>query len=229
MTGLHLDWCSYEAAKYAVEHWHYSRVLPAGKLVKIGAWEDGQFIGCVLFGRGANNHIGSPYGLEQIQVCELVRVALKEHKSPVSKIAAFSIKMLKRHSTNLRLIVSYADPEQNHNGAIYQAMNWVYVGISQGQKEYLIEGKVTHKRSVSSKYGTRGLEKLKAMGVNADYAHLQWKHKYLFPLDDAMRKQIEPLRKPYPKRERGEIDNAPQSNAETEGASPIRSLLQVKE
>ena len=58
-----------------------------------------------------------------------------------------------------------------------------------------------------------------------EYRDLEPKHKYLFPLDDAMRKQIEPLRKPYPKRERGEIDNAPQSNAETEGASPIRSLL----
>jgi len=36
-----------------------------------------------------------------------------------------------------------------------------------------------------------------------------------------MRKQIEPLRKPYPKRERGEIDNAPGTNPETEDARSI--------
>ena len=52
--NLHLDWCSYEAAKYAVEHWHYSHSLPIGKLVKIGVWEDDQFIGAVVFGYGAN-------------------------------------------------------------------------------------------------------------------------------------------------------------------------------
>ena len=224
-VDLKLDWCSYEAAKFAVEHWHYSGVLPAGKLVKIGVWEESKYIGCVIFGRGANNNIGNPYGLTQLNVCELVRIALTTHKTPVSKIAAFAIKMLKKQSPDLRLIVSYADPEQGHNGSVYQAMNWAYVGKSQAQREYLIDGEIVHKRSVSSKYGARGLEKLKQAGINADYAHVQYKYKYLFPLDDAMRKQIEPLRKPYPKRERGETDNAPQSNAETEGASPIRSLL----
>jgi hypothetical protein len=95
---------------------------------------------------------------------------------------------------------------------------------TQAQKGYLIDGVVTHKRSISSKFGTDGLAKLKAMGVNADYIHVQYKYKYLFPLDDAMRNQIEPLRKPYPKRVQGEIDNAPQTNVETEGASPICTL-----
>ena len=52
------------------------------------------------------------------------------------------------------------------------------------------------------------------------------KYKYLFPLDDAMRKQIEPLRKPYPKRGRGETDSASQSNEKTGGASPTRPLLE---
>jgi hypothetical protein len=44
------------------------------------------------------------------------------------------------------------------------------------------------------------------------------------PLDNETRKQIEPLRKPYPKRGRGEIDNALHTNAETGGASPTRPL-----
>jgi hypothetical protein len=39
-VDLKVDFCSYEAAKYAVEHWHYSKTMPAGKTVKIGAWED---------------------------------------------------------------------------------------------------------------------------------------------------------------------------------------------
>jgi hypothetical protein len=230
MTGLRLDWCSYEAAKYAVEHWHYSRTVPAGKLIKVGAWESGQFIGCVIFGRGANNQIGNPYKLEQIEVCELVRIALKEHAAPVSKIASIAIKMLKKQSPALRLIVSYADPEQNHNGSIYQAMNWIYIGASQAQREYLIEGKITHKRTISSKFGTQGLKKLKEMGIDADYAHVQWKHKYLYSLDAAMRAQILPHAKPYPKRGQGETDNAAIPNSKLAAqVRPVRSELKIVE
>ncbi len=47
------------------------------------------------------------------------------------------------------------------------------------------------------------------------------KHKYLMPLDDAMRKRIEPLRKPYPKRAPVEGDAVPPLNG---GAAPTRTL-----
>lgn len=85
-----------------------------------------------------------------------------------------------------------------------------------------------HKRTASSLYGTASPERIKQMtGRRVEYGPIQWKHTYYLPLDDAMRKQITPLAKPYPKRvtrDRGEIDNAPHSNAETEDASSIRSL-----
>jgi hypothetical protein len=45
---LKLDWCSHEAAKYACEHWHYSKCVPKQKTVKIGVWENSVFIGCVI-------------------------------------------------------------------------------------------------------------------------------------------------------------------------------------
>jgi len=93
--GLRVEWCSFAGARYAVTRWHYSRVMPAGKSVKIGAWEDGRFIGAVIFGHGANNNIGSPYGLEQTEVCELVRVALDTHKTPTSRIVAIAMRMLR--------------------------------------------------------------------------------------------------------------------------------------
>lgn len=220
-VDLRLDWCSYEAAKFAVEHWHYSKCMPAGSTVKVGVWENKIFIGVVLFSHGASANIGSEYGLSQFEVCELTRIALNNHITTVSKIAAFSIKMLKRQSEKLRLIVSFADPRQGHAGGVYQAMNWLYSGITNPQPDVMYNGKRMHKRSAVSMFGS-----LKNV-VGLTYTELVYKHKYLFPLDDAMRKQIEPLRKPYPKRERGETDNAPQSNAETEGASPIRSLLEV--
>lgn len=128
MTNLRIDWATHAAAKFACEHFHYSKSLPAGKSVKVGAWEDDQFIGVVIFSRGATQHIGSPYGLTQKECCELTRVALTKHKSFVSEILAKALKFLKEKSPNIQLVVSYADVEQNHHGGIYQATNWVYEG-----------------------------------------------------------------------------------------------------
>src|SRR5574337_1147184 len=93
---LKLNWCSFEAAEYAVKHWHYSHAMPAGKLIKIGVWEDNKFIGAVIFGRGANNHLLMPYGLDVTEGCELVRVALKEHQTTVTKIISIAIRLLKK-------------------------------------------------------------------------------------------------------------------------------------
>jgi hypothetical protein len=56
---------------------------------------------------------------------------------------------------------------------------------------------------------------------------LMGKYRYLMPLDAAMRAQIAPLAKPYPKKESrglGETDNAPRTNEETGGARPTNPL-----
>ena len=224
-VSLRLDWCSHEAAKYAVEHWHYSRCMPSGKIVKIGVWENASFIGCVIFGHGAIYRIGDPYGLSQTECVELVRIALANHKTPVSRIGAVAIKMLQKQSKGLRLIVSYADPKEGHNGAIYQAMNWVYVGNNPAPWKK-VKGETVHPRTLYARYGTHSLSYIQEhIDRSAEIVEMPGKYKYLNPLDAAMRAQIEPLRKPYPKRGLGETDNAPGSNPETGGASPTSPLL----
>lgn len=226
---LRLDWCSHEAAKYAVMNWHYSRKMPAGKLVKIGVWESGQFIGCVIFGRGANNNIGTAYKVSQTQVCELVRVALTVHISPVSRVVATAVRMLRKHSPGLRVIVSYADPAQDHHGGIYQAMNWLYVGSSRPQRELRVAGEFMHKRVASSRWGTASPEQIRKMtGLDVEYGPVEWKHTYLYPLDDAMRDQIAPLAKPYPKRQNsraeGVASDTPGDHPGEGGAVPTSAL-----
>src|SRR3990167_586456 len=93
---LRLDWCSHAAAKYAVEHWHYSKCLPASKSEYIGVWENEKFIGAVTFGCGAGNITkGTLYGLPGMQMAELTRVALSKHETTVSRIVAVALKMVK--------------------------------------------------------------------------------------------------------------------------------------
>ena len=203
---LKIDWATHKAAKYACENWHYSKCMPVGKIIKVGAWENGKFIGVVLFSRGANNRIGMPYGLEQTEICELTRVALKKHECFVSQVLAEAIRFLKKKSPNLQMIVSYADCEQGHKGGIYQATNWIYEGKTKGERYFVVNGKKTHPKSLHSKYKNKysdfsqSLKWIrKYVDVNASEYITVGKHKYLMPLNKKMRKKILCLHKPYPK------------------------------
>jgi hypothetical protein len=185
---LRLDYCSHEACKYAVEHWHYSQTMPAGKMVRIGVWEHDKFIGVVLFSRGASPHLGTKFNLTQYELCELTRVALTKHETPVSRIVAIAIKLLRKVAPGLKLIISFADPQQGHVGGIYQAGNWLYTGTSPSTTEYLVDGKWKHHRSAFAKSG--------------EHHHYQKriapeKHRYVIPLDKALLATIPVL--PYPK------------------------------
>ena len=70
-VDLRVDWCEHKAAMYAVTHWHYSKSMPTPPVLKVGAWENGMFVGVVLFSRGANKNVGSFAGLTNLEVCEL--------------------------------------------------------------------------------------------------------------------------------------------------------------
>ena len=197
-VDLRVDWCSYQAAKYAVEHWHYSRTMPVSKRVYIGAWENRVFIGAIVFALGATPTLGSKYNLTMWECCELVRVALNAHASPVSQIVTKAIKLLKSQSDGLRLIVSFADPFHGHNGSIYQAMNWIYTGQTTTVDTWTVNGKLIHRRAYTGV--NYGAPKQK-LPQNAKRVTVPAKHRYLYPLDRAMRKQIAPLAQPYPKRD----------------------------
>lgn len=202
-ADLRIDWATHAAAKYACEHWHYSATLPPSKTAKIGAWEDGKFIGAVVFGVGATSDLCKRHGIRKEQGCELVRVALTVHRSPVSMVVARAIKVIRNKYPGLRLCVSFADPEQGHVGGIYQAMNWIYSGTTSVSDEYLYKGKRWHGRAFRHKY--KGLEHHTDVKIVKGSA----KHRYLMPLDDEMRAKIAPLAKPYPKRDKQAMAESP--------------------
>lgn len=228
---LRIDWATHEAAKYAVENWHYSKSLPVPPLVKIGAWEDGKFIGTVIFSRGASPALLAPYGLKQTEGCELTRVAFRGHVAPISRILALAIKWLKKNSPKLRLIVSFADPMQNHHGGIYQANGWLYSGQSAPSVEWKDKaGNKWHGRQVSKTGVTRQFGNLRASPKISDCEKINCpgKHRYLLALDHEMKQKIEPMRKQYPKRAGSKVAVAPAFHAGEGGAEPT-SALQKKE
>jgi len=198
---LNIDWATHEAAKYACENWHYSQRMPKSKLVKFGVWENNKFIGVVIFGSGATPDLVNPYNLKPNQGCELVRIALTKHITPVSKIMSFTLKKLKKEYPNLRIVISFADPSEGHHGGVYQATNWVYNGKTTGYWGYIDKnGKEWHPRNVwVNKKGTSKV----IHASQCEKVYKEGKHRYLYPLDDEMKKQIMFLKKPYPKRVSG--------------------------
>ena len=188
MTLLDIETCSHEAAKYSVKNWHYSKSLPAGKLVKFGIWEDKKFIGCVLFARGASPYLGKFLNLDQTEVCELARVALDKHKSEVTKILAICLKRLKELNPKLKAVISFADPKEGHKGGIYQAGNWVFTGTSSEVQEYFIDGRWRHTRGVYHYPERKTALSRKVVG----------KYRYIFPLEKNLRRKISKLALKYP-------------------------------
>lgn len=201
-TGLRLDWCSHEAVKFACVHWHYSHGIPTGQRVAVGVWEDGTFKGVIIFSHGSTPEIGKPFGLTHTTVCELTRVALTAHRYPVSRMLAVAIKMLKRQSPGMRLIVSFADAAQGHHGGIYQATGWLYLGGTPTHA-YRVKGRLYHPKALHGMYGTGGqsIPWLRAnVDTSAERVLTGVKHKFVLPLDAAMWAKLTPLAQPYPKR-----------------------------
>lgn len=215
--------CSFEAAKYAVLNWHYSEAMPSGKLIKFGVWEDGKFIGSILYGRGATPNLGKPYGLDQTELCELVRVALTNHTTPVSQLIALTLNKIKETNPGIRLVVSFADPKQGHVGGIYQAGNWIYSGTSNDANYFKVKGKVTHPKTIAA-HGIQSIEWVrKYMDPNAELVPMPGKHRYLYPLDKQIRRRVLQLSLPYPKlitREGSVEGNASGFLSEDVGSTP---------
>jgi len=223
-ADLKIDWATHAAAKYACENWHYSGCVPKSKLSKVGVWENKKFIGVVIYGCGATPNLGKPYGLKQNQCIELVRIALTKHTAPVSRIVRIANNFMHKSNPGLRLIVSFADTSQGHHGGIYQAGNWIYTGRGSSARFYVINGKLTHPRTLGSAGLVQNLDGAKKRDPHATSVNIPGKHRYLMPLDKAMRKQILPLSKPYPKRASSETSDTSSFQDGKGGATPTDAL-----
>ena len=146
-------------------------------------------------------------------ILELTRLCVKNGFG--SNIESYAIsqsfKWLKKYAPDVKVLISYADPEQNHAGGIYQATNWLYQGCGDIQMAPTFslrieeDGDWIHSRTVYSLYGSSNVEHLKKQ-----IGHTFWlkkeaeKHRYLYFLGNKKENKLfmntikHPLL-PYPK------------------------------
>lgn len=203
---MRLTVASQKAIQYACIKFHYAKCVP---VVGIGfnVYNDNdEWCGVIIYGYGATCHIAMPFNKWQGQVMELVRVALngKQGHGKTSKALSLSLKLLPKYFPAVDVVVSYADLDQNHNGTLYQCTNWIYTGLTNANQRgaFIIKGKKMHPKSVYSRKWKQSLLWLREnIDPNAQEFITKGKHKYVYPIDKNMRKRLELLSVPYPKKE----------------------------
>ena len=156
----------------------------------------GDFIeGVITFGSPPNytyNDGACLYKNYKCKTLELNRLVINEYnvKNLLSYFVANSIKKLPKPLT----LVSYADPNYNHHGYIYQATNWIFTGESNPRKKYIYSDGSTH--NVRRHHENRGelisTEKIKPT-LRYIYLHGDKKQK------KEMKKHLSVKNLPYPK------------------------------
>lgn len=181
---------------------HYSRTCqPAGIASHcFSVRVQNILVGAAIFGHSEGNAktgsiFVSPYDTKEYSR-ELLRVMLCDVLPPNSgsRFLGYCTRWL-QHETDLKGLLSYADPEQKnpvtgepHNGRLYRAANWLYTGRQeQGSRRIKVDGQEYAGKSVTEKFGTCSVEKLRAMGHTVETRIAEPKHRFIFLLNQAMR------------------------------------------
>jgi hypothetical protein len=151
---------SIKEARPFIEQWHYSHKVPTGKNFFF-AMESGEqadlfsaetyAIACYGHSASQSMHTGLARmtGLDVTidNMLELRRLCRREPKDgkPLTWFLSRCHKLLKKQG--IKYIVSFSDPYHDHNGGIYKAANFEYLGKTQAAVHNKNEkGEVIHRR-----------------------------------------------------------------------------------
>lgn len=183
-----------KAIEYACKNFHYSKCVPTVQFGYNVYNDSDEWCGVIIYGGGANNNLAKSFGKNSGEVLELERVALNGKQEQTSKAVAMSLKQLHKDDPLCKMVVSYSDHRQKHLGTIYQATNWIYLGlVITTDDQYFYKGKWTHCRTIDSNPNSKELRKTLPKRENSN------KFKYVFCFDKKERKEYLKMALPYPK------------------------------
>jgi len=155
-------------------------------------------VGVMTYGQPVGNlAVRSIGGVTGNEVLELTRLVLLNRvgKNAESYFIGQSFKWLRQLSPEVKILISYADPEAGHGGTIYRATNWLYQGRGAHKKaksfSYKVGGgKWVHSRSAGAKWGSRRLDEF-ANTVKQTFWRKEesYKHRYIYFLCDKKTKK----------------------------------------
>lgn len=175
-----------EQTKPFILNIHYAKRFPSISYA-FGLFDDNELIGVITYGTppsaGLRKGIAGDDYIKDI--LELNRLVLKyNRKNEASFLVGNSIKLLPKN----KIIVSFADTSQNHNGIVYQATNFIYTGLSAKRTDWSLKSKPhLHGQTIADEF--RGVKnRSKAMREKyGDDFYLKprpRKHRYIYIFGD---------------------------------------------
>ncbi len=184
---------------------HYLRRLPVGKMQSFGCWEDARPVGAIVYSRGACKDLAARFGFDQTEAVEQTRVAFGRHRAPITRFVAVALRQLKAANPRLQVVISFSDPAQSHNGhthdgTIYRAGNWMFLGMTHAESMIRIGGALRHRRTITSKFRTRAVSWLREhVDDAAERVTVPPKYRFVMPLTDEARARLRAHVQSYPK------------------------------
>lgn len=190
------------AKEVLVKH-HYTRSIPGGTQLCLGAFTGNRLVGVMTLGSGPPMGHCLVRGASRVNCLTLTRMWVADFmpKNSASRFLGVVLRTLRQH-TEVKFILTYADPEQGHMGAIYQATNWTYTGLSVPTPLYDAGvGVPRHSRSFGQVFGTHSVEHFERQGVEIKVITQRPKHRYIHFIDKSWRDRLLVTDLPYPKQE----------------------------
>ena len=117
-----------------------------------GLIKNNKVMGICTFGSPASRPLcvglcGKEYASNVLELNRLVKFDCLE-KNVTSYFVSQCLNLLPRP----KIVVSYADTSQNHNGYIYQACNFLYTGLSAKRTEWRMKNSNLHSKSICDRF-----------------------------------------------------------------------------
>ena len=187
-----------------IEKHHYSHnVNGVQSLYHYGLYREGNFgipkmIGAMMYAHPSMPATAAKYNPINPDKClELRRLVCIDDtpKNTESYFIGRTFKLLKQ-TTDMEVIVSFADQHHGHTGVIYKASNFDYLGETSGGRILMVDGKEMHSRSLNQldrPYGRELNRRYKAGDENIFWKKTKPKHIYTYYLNKKIKRQIKKL------------------------------------
>ena len=127
-----VDQVQFKTIRDFIEKWHYSKTVKGLHCtLYFGLFSEGNLIGAMMYGKLAMPGVSKKYVENEDELIELRRLCCidKTPRNTESYFVGKTIKWIKRN-TQIKKIISYADPHYGHQGIIYKASNFEYLGVT---------------------------------------------------------------------------------------------------
>lgn len=205
---LIVDEVSCKVARWYISTFHYSRTMPDSSRFTFGLYYRERVVGVCVFGMGCgkNQYTAVCKDIKNGEYIELTRLWLEDTLGRNSE-SYFISRCLKLLPKEIKLVLSFSDSKQNHFGYIYQATNWIYLGINNGAKMLINkDGYEAHPRLLGiykmrhPEYRDYDNDSLMAI-LGFSWISGGAKHKYIYIRDKRLKKKLALKSLPYPKGE----------------------------